>query len=787
MRISLLILVLCTTTLADEDYYKLLGIERDADDRTIRKAFKKLAIQKHPDKNTDNPKAHAEFVKINKAYEVLKDEETRKKYDQFGEKGLEDGFQGGNTYQSWQFYNENFGIYDDDPEIVTLNRADFQRQVSESNEMWFINFYSTYCSHCHQLAPTWRKFAKDMEGAVRIGAVNCAEDPGLCQSQRVYAYPSLVIYPTGEFFQGPRELELLEDFILQRMTAEVLHLKSENFEALVTDWQPYNTRPWIIDFCDETESCLSSINRQKLAAMLEGLANVGTIDCSMSGEHELCELLDASSGALYYPARKVQKSYEQRMETLDPKELAEKALSYLDDIEEMKEKELQIILDEGEAAYPTAVLFVPNRDALKELKDYKKLPVALPDVRVAFADCSKLMDVCRNMLDMTKLPQFVTFKTTGGYEIDYASKKTYHDARAFIKESLASTVHVLDEEAYAAAVRSGELWIVDYFAPWCPPCLRLIGEYHRLHFLINQNDEVLSKLKIGLIDCQKYNYICQQAGVSSYPTSALYTLDGKVHKFIGHHAAQTVLELIDNALNPAVDELTPDQFVQLVDGRNSDETWVVDFFAPWCGPCQQLAPELQKAARALRDYDEKVHVGSVDCQAYAQFCSQQGVNAYPSVRLYPAVNTKRRMQAYYSYPQNMWRNSDSIQRWVYGMLPSLVTNLGNDYWTTVLDSDEPWLVDFYAPWCGHCVQFSPVYDQIAKALDGKVKCAKVDCDQWPGVCQGAQIQAYPTVRFYKGRQRGKRQDVWGLQIQAQDRNTVVQVVESQLEQLHDEL
>ncbi|RCN39570.1 DnaJ domain protein [Ancylostoma caninum] len=51
MRIPLLFLVLTVVVIADEDYYKLLGIERDADDRTIRKAFKKLAIQKHPDKN----------------------------------------------------------------------------------------------------------------------------------------------------------------------------------------------------------------------------------------------------------------------------------------------------------------------------------------------------------------------------------------------------------------------------------------------------------------------------------------------------------------------------------------------------------------------------------------------------------------------------------------------------------------------------------------------------------------------------------------------------------------
>ncbi|PIO77224.1 thioredoxin [Teladorsagia circumcincta] len=140
----------------------------------------------------------------------------------------------------------------------------------------------------------------------------------------------------------------------------------------------------------------------------------------------------------------------------------------------------------------------------------------------------------------------------------------------------------------------------------------------------------------------------------------------------------------------------------------------------------------------------------------------------------------------------MWRNADTIERWVFAMLPSLVTTLGNDYWHTVLDSDEPWLVDFYAPWCGHCVQFSPVFEQIAKVrmvLDGKVKLGKVDCDQWPGVCRGAQVQSYPTIRFYKGQHDGRQQGVRGLQLQSQNKDEIVRLVLEQVEMLsgHDEL
>lgn len=70
-----------------------------------------------------------------------------------------------------------------------------------------------------------------MEGTVRIGAVNCAEDPQLCQSQRVNAYPSLVLYPSGEFFNGIREVDHLVDFVMQRMKSEVRRPKKNQKPA----------------------------------------------------------------------------------------------------------------------------------------------------------------------------------------------------------------------------------------------------------------------------------------------------------------------------------------------------------------------------------------------------------------------------------------------------------------------------------------------------------------------------------------------------------------------------
>jgi curved DNA-binding protein len=67
-----------------KDYYKILGVERDADAKSIKRAYRKLAVQFHPDKNPGDPKAEERFKEINEAYEVLGDSAKRAKYDQLG-------------------------------------------------------------------------------------------------------------------------------------------------------------------------------------------------------------------------------------------------------------------------------------------------------------------------------------------------------------------------------------------------------------------------------------------------------------------------------------------------------------------------------------------------------------------------------------------------------------------------------------------------------------------------------------------------------------------------------
>ncbi len=67
-----------------KDYYKILGVERKASTDDIRKAYRKLAMQFHPDKNPGDKKSEDKFKEINEAYQVLSDDKKRARYDQLG-------------------------------------------------------------------------------------------------------------------------------------------------------------------------------------------------------------------------------------------------------------------------------------------------------------------------------------------------------------------------------------------------------------------------------------------------------------------------------------------------------------------------------------------------------------------------------------------------------------------------------------------------------------------------------------------------------------------------------
>lgn len=102
----------------NEDYYKILGVRRQATSKEIKKTYRSLAIKYHPDKNKDDKNAEEKFKKISEAYAVLSDPEKREQYDTFGHAGFQQqysredifkNFNPGDWFKEFGFGRQSFG------------------------------------------------------------------------------------------------------------------------------------------------------------------------------------------------------------------------------------------------------------------------------------------------------------------------------------------------------------------------------------------------------------------------------------------------------------------------------------------------------------------------------------------------------------------------------------------------------------------------------------------------------------------------------------------------------
>src|SRR5258706_14029506 len=97
--------------MAKRDYYDILGVKRDADEEEIKKAYRKLAVKFHPDKNPGDKTAEESFKELGEAYEVLNDPQKRAAYDQYGHAAFDrraGGFGRGGFHDPFEVFREVF-------------------------------------------------------------------------------------------------------------------------------------------------------------------------------------------------------------------------------------------------------------------------------------------------------------------------------------------------------------------------------------------------------------------------------------------------------------------------------------------------------------------------------------------------------------------------------------------------------------------------------------------------------------------------------------------------------
>lgn len=187
----------------------------------------------------------------------------------------------------------------------------------------------------------------------------------------------------------------------------------------------------------------------------------------------------------------------------------------------------------------------------------------------------------------------------------------------------------------------------------------------------------------------------------------------------------------------------------------SDEVWIVEFFAPWCGHCQQLVPEYEKAATALKRIAK---LGAVNVDNHKDLGERFDVKSFPTIKVFGIDKTRPEDYKGARTAEGFVNTAlTTIRRKAYeklGIGPEqnsgdVIELTDSNFDKLVLNSEHMWLVEFFAPWCGHCKNLAPQWSMAASKLKGKVKLGALDATVHTKKAADFGVRGYPTIKYFR--------------------------------------
>jgi len=183
---------------------------------------------------------------------------------------------------------------------------------------------------------------------------------------------------------------------------------------------------------------------------------------------------------------------------------------------------------------------------------------------------------------------------------------------------------------------------------------------------------------------------------------------------------------------------------------------LVEFYAPWCGHCKHLEPEYDILASAFKG-ESNVAIAKIDADAHKDIGGSFSVRGFPTIKFFKKGVSARDSQG---EDYDGGRTADDMIEFINtksgtrGRVKKAATNVvvltTSSFDSVVMDPSKDVLVEFYAPWCGHCKQLAPIYDKVANTFlgDKSVIIAKIDCDAEPSLASKYGVTGFPTLKFF---------------------------------------
>ncbi|CAG8603017.1 7388_t:CDS:2 [Paraglomus occultum] len=198
-------------------------------------------------------------------------------------------------------------------------------------------------------------------------------------------------------------------------------------------------------------------------------------------------------------------------------------------------------------------------------------------------------------------------------------------------------------------------------------------------------------------------------------------------------------------------ELTSDSFHDVV---GHDQGVFVKFYAPWCGHCKNLAPTWEDLANAFAHVKDKVVIAKLDADNYKDVGSKYGVSGYPTLKWFPPGESDnpetydggRDLESLATFVEQKSNTKKRIKKATTAVTVLTASNFDG----IVLDEKKNVLVEFYAPWCGHCKSLAPTYEKVAKTFSPESECvvANLDATVHKELGEKYGVKGFPTIKFF---------------------------------------